>query len=241
MCGRAYETYTDEELHARYLNEKAKRGNPLAGQHGARKPNFNLAPTQDSPIVRVVDGERQLDLFRWQYVPPWEPEFKTKLSTINAKSETVFESRLYKSAIIKHRCIVPLSGFFEWKRDGDSKRPFAIHLKDEPIMSVAGIWSTWRGDGKSELHSFAILTTAANPFMEKIHDRMPVILAPKDEEAWLDPELQDVAKIKKLLKPCPEKWLVAHEVSTLVNSPRNNRAEVLDRVEDDPRLPRAGG
>lgn len=228
MCGRAYETFTEEELAMRYLNRKASQIPKIP----ALSPNYNFCPTQNAPVVRQVDGERQVDLFHWQLIPPWEPEFKTRLSTINAKSETIFESRLYKGIVTKRRCIVPLSGFFEWKRDGEKKRPFAIHLKNEPIMSVAGIWSSWQHGDKPERHSFSILTTEANDFMKKIHDRMPVILAPKDEDAWLDPEIHEPAELMRLMKPCPSSWLASFEVSTMVNSPRNNRPEVLRPVAE---------
>lgn len=223
MCGRAYETYTDDELAMRYLNRKPLR-------LPAFRPSFNLAPTQESPVVRVVEGKRQIDLFHWQFIPPWEKEFKTRLSTINARSESVFTSNLYKGSILKRRCIVPLSGFFEWKRDGERKRPYAIHLKTESIMSVAGIWTTWRHGDDSERHSFAILTTSANSLMKQIHDRMPVILDRADEDSWLDPENQAPERIKNLLKPCPSDHLETYEVSTLVNSPRNNRPEVLNPI-----------
>lgn len=227
MCGRAYSTFTEEELALRYLNKKPRKLPELA-------PNYNFSPTQTAPVIRADDdGNRSIELFHWQFIPPWEPEFKTKLSTINAKSETVFESRLYKGAVLRHRCIVPLSGFFEWKRAGDKKQPFAVHLKAEPIMSVAGIFSVWRPKDGPARYSFALMTTQANGFMKKIHDRMPVILDQKAEEAWLDSELQDEDKIKRLLKPCPDKWLTAHEVSTMVNSPRNNRPECIKSLIDE--------
>jgi putative SOS response-associated peptidase YedK len=98
-------------------------------------------------------------------------------------------------------------------------------------MSVAGIWSTWKHEGSKERHSFSIMTTKANAFMSKIHDRMPVIIGRDDEDAWLDPDCQDKAKIAKLLRPCPASWLKSYEISTMVNSPRNNRKEVLKPLE----------
>ena len=220
MCGRAYSTYTEDELYARYINERAKR-NPLG-----LKPNYNMAPTHKVPVVRIVEGERQLNLFQWQFIPPHEPEFKTKLSTINARCESVFQSRLYGKSILEQRCIVPISGFFEWKQSEGGKRPFCIRLKDEPIMSVAGIWSVWRRQGE-ERFSFSILTTEANSLMAGIHNRMPVILSRAQEADWLNPEVHEETEIQPLLKPCPSEWLEAFEVSTLVNSPRNNQPEVL--------------
>lgn len=226
MCGRAYSTYTSDELEARYLTERLKR-NPL----GRLKPNFNLAPTQTHPIVREEGGKRVFELARWQFVPAWSEEFKTKLSTINAKSETVFDSRLYRGAILRRRCIVPLSGFIEWRASGESpKRPFKIFLKDQPIMSMAGIWEAWRPGTDEEQHSFSILTTAPNALMRKIHNRMPVILSPKAEADWLDEGIQDPARISKLMKTASAKEMEAVEISTAVNSPRNNRPEVLEPV-----------
>lgn len=219
MCGRAYSTYTDEEVYARYLNKKPPKSFEF-------RPNYNLSPTQDAPIVLVREGEKTIDLMRWGYIPPWEKEFKTKLSTINAKAETILESKLYKNAILKRRCVVPLSGFIEWKRDGEIKRPFCIYRNDKSIMSFAGIFGIWEGDGQARF-SFSILTTEPNSFMKGIHDRMPVILDPKDEEAWLDPNFQDPKGILELTKPCASGLLEAYEVSTRINSPKNNSPEVL--------------
>ena len=102
------------------------------------------------------------------------------------------------------------------------------NLKDEPIMNVAGVWDTWRRGTPDERRSFSILTTAANSFMSEIHDRMPVILGRSDEDAWLDPEIHEQEELQKLFKPCPSSWLTAVEVSTLVNSSRNNTSEVLE-------------
>lgn len=222
MCGRAYETYTDEELYFRYLS---KRPITLLPQ---LSPVYNLCPTQNSPVLRLVAGERQFDQMHWQLIPGYEPKFKTKLSTINVRSETVFTSKLYRDLIIRQRCILPLSGFFEWKTDGERKRPFRIHLCDDLIMSVAGIWETWKPGTSHERSSFSILTTAANQFMSKIHERMPVILGRSDEDAWLDPEVHEQEKLQRLFKPCPSSWLTAVEVSPLVNSAKNNSPEILE-------------
>lgn len=221
MCGRAYETYTADELYLQYLNRRPLRLPPL-------QPNYNMCPTQNSPVLRLIDGERQFDGMHWQLVPRWETTFTTKLSTINAKSETAFESRLYRGLVVRQRCVVPLSGFFEWKKDGARKRPFKIHLRDGAIMSVAGIWDTWRSGTPDERRSFAIVTTAANEFMREIHDRMPVILAAPDLDAWMDPEVHEQDTLHQLMKPCPSTWLACAEISTLVNSPKNNSPEILE-------------
>jgi putative SOS response-associated peptidase YedK len=221
MCGRVYQTYTDEELYFQYLNKR-----PLVPLHFT--PIYNLCPTQNSPVLRLVDGEYQFDEMRWQLIPNWEPAFSTKLSTINAKSETVFDSPLFGDLITRQRCVVPISGFYEWKSDGQRKRPFKIHLQTNAIMSVAGIWDTWRSGAPMERRSFSILTTRANRFMSEIHNRMPVILDQASLDDWLSPQIHEQKELQQLMTPCPDGWLCAVEVSPLVNSPKNNTPELLE-------------
>jgi putative SOS response-associated peptidase YedK len=146
--------YNFNEISFLYLNRRPLKLGPL-------KPNFNMSPTHNVPTLRLVDGTREIDTMQWGLIPEWSPEFKMTLFTINARSEVIHASRLYKKTILQRRCIVPVSGFFEWKREG----------KEKP-----GIWTAWRAGTREEQHSFSIMTTAANSFMEKIHDRMPVIL-----------------------------------------------------------------
>jgi putative SOS response-associated peptidase YedK len=233
MCGRAFLTYGAEELVARYLGPDDWASLPEL------RNSYNFAPTQEAPIVLGVGAtgsKKRIITSRWQLVPPWEPEFKTKLSTINAKSETVFQSKLYRSAVLARRCIFPISGFYEWKKDlSGKKRPYAIRLKDKRIMSIAAIWSPWKkpggAPGAAERTSFALLTTSTNSALSPIHDRMPVILRAEDEDAWLDPANRDPARLARLLKPCPSEWLETFEVSTRVNSPRNNDPELLAMIQ----------
>ena len=131
MCGRTYKTYTEEELYFQYLSKR-----PL--NFVEFSPVYNLCPTQNLAVLRLADGERRFEEMRWQLVPDWEPAFTTKLSTINAKSETVFDSSLFGPLVVRQRCIVPISGFFEWKADGQRKRPFKIHLAESNVVD-AGI------------------------------------------------------------------------------------------------------
>jgi putative SOS response-associated peptidase YedK len=221
MCGRAYKTYTEEELYFQYLT---RRGLHLIDF----TPVYNFCPTQNTAVLRIVDDELQFDEMRWQLVPAREPVFSTKLSTINAKSETVFESRLFADIVLRQRCIVSLSGFFEWKNDGYGKRPYKIHRADNAIMSVAGIWERWRAGTPEERRSFTIMTTAANRFMREIHDRMPVILDAAGIAEWLDPEVHERRTLEALLRPCPDECLSAVQISTLVNSAQNDTPEVLE-------------
>ncbi len=229
MCGRAYETYTEEELSIQYLNRRPLR---LDGF----RATFNLAPTERSPVVLVRDGERTIDQLRWGLVPFWAKsvEAAARYSLINARGEEIAEKRSYAKAFRARRCVVPLSGFYEWRRDGKRKRPFAIHLRNRSIMSVAGVWERWQGSGTTTaLLSFSIVTTSANPLMADIHDRMPVVLAEQDIEHWLDPEVHEPERLLPLVRPCPSEWLTAYEVSTAVNSPTHNSPDVFRPISTD--------
>jgi putative SOS response-associated peptidase YedK len=222
MCGRAYSTYTDQELHDRYLNHLPVRIPRL-------EPNYNLSPTQLAPVLRrAPDGKAELCLLRWGLVPSWARDIKIGYSLINARSETVREKPSFRSAIKSRRCVLPLSGFIEWKREGEKKRPFRIFLAGNPIMSVAGIWEEWRSPVGELLETFSILTTSANRFMSPIHDRMPVILSPVGEARWLDRGNRTGEGFDDLFAPSPDEWLSACEISTAINSPRNNRKELLE-------------
>lgn len=226
MCGRAYQTYTDEELAIRYLNKRDLEIPDL-------QPTFNLCPTQVAPVVVEERGERKVELKRWGLVPSWAKSVKDadKYSLINAKGEEIDQKRSFREPFLKRRCIVPVSGFYEWMREGKHKRPFAIHLKDQSIMSLAGIFEHWVDRETGEIvDSFAVVTTAANAFMTNIHNRMPYILNRGQENLWLDSELNDPNPLTELLKTIPNEALVAEEISTLVNSPKNNSPEVLKPI-----------
>jgi len=224
MCGRAYALFTEADLATRYL----KRRPATLGEF---TPTANLAPTQLTPIVREVNGARELARLRWGLVPSWAKELKIGASMINARAQTIAEKPSFRVAFRQRRCIVPLSGFIEWQRDGTRKRPFAIYREDRAILSVAGLWDRWADTDGDEVQTFAVITTEANGFMAPIHGRMPVILEPGDEDAWLSADTGPEA-LHALLVPCAEGRLAAHEVSSLINSPRNNAPELLEPVGD---------
>ncbi len=224
MCGRAYALFTEADLASRYLRHRPEGLLALT-------PNYNLSPTQRTPVVREVGGAREIALLRWGLVPSWAKELKIGASMINARAETIAEKPSFRAAFGQRRCIVPLSGFIEWQREGTRKRPFAIHLRDDSIMSVAGIWERWVDPAGEEVQTFAVITTEANGFMAPIHDRMPVILEPRDEDTWLSAET-DPAALRTLLAPCAQDRLTAYEVSSLINSPRNNAPALLAPVSD---------
>jgi len=162
-------------------------------------------------------------------VPSWASDPKIGYRMINARAETIFTSPAYRTSIRKKRCLIPVDAFYEWQRRGESpKQPYAIHRRDGAPLALAGVWSAWRDPLSEEwLRSCAIVTTTPNELMARIHDRMPVILAPKDWELWLDPGLDDMAELRGLLVPAPADDLEAYPVSTLVNATRNEGADLL--------------
>jgi len=229
MCGRAYFTYTDAELEARYLTQKQHR-HPL----GELKPIYNLCPTEQAPVILVKNGHRTIELLRWGLVPAWAKSIQeaSKYNLINARGEEIAVKQSFKEAFRQRRCLVPLSGFYEWHRiDPKTKTPFSISLTDGNIMSAAGIWESWHSRETGEIvESFSIITIGSNSFMSKIHDRMPVIINPSDEDDWLNPEIKDIKTLQNFLRPCPSEWLKAYEVSTKVNSPKNKDIDLLQPV-----------
>ncbi len=232
MCGRAYHTYTEEELELRYFNEKRKHNH-----FQEFEPNYNLCPTQRTPVVLIRNHAITIEPMRFGLIPFWAKELKdaSKYNLINAKGEEITEKKTYQAAFQQRRCIIPLSGFFEWqKKEGGSKIPHAIYFKNHSILSVAGVWERWKSDSTpEEITSFSIITTQANAFMEQFHSRMPVILNPQDEFDWLNPLNKDLDQLKKYLKPCPNDWLSQHAISPLVNSPKNNSKELLEPLQKE--------
>lgn len=206
------------------------------------EPRFNIAPTQPVPIVRSaprrrldivreVGGIRELVIARWGLIPAWAKDAAIGSRLINARAESVAEKPAFRAAFRARRCIIPASGFYEWRRRGSGpKQPFLIRRKDKQPMGLAGLWESWTDPKTGEVvTSCTIITTEPNALMAELHDRMPVILDPADYGAWLDPGRGG----PELLRPCPEAWLEAVPVSTRVNSPRNDD-ETIIQPEGEP-------
>lgn len=188
-------------------------------------PRWNIAPTQRVPVVLVDDDQRQLQLMRWGLVPPWKEDPAKGPPLINARSETAASKPSFRTAFERRRCLVPATGFYEWKRQGKAKTPFHFTLAGAPLMTLAGLWEVWHDLDGTELRSFTILTTGPNAVMEPIHDRMPVILSPDEWEGWLDPSQGDREALQALLRPYPGEDLRRDQVSPRVNSWKNDDAE----------------
>jgi len=195
------------------------------------KPRYNIAPSQNSPTLMVKEDRRVLVMMRWGLVPFWAKEPSIGYKMINAKSETLSEKPSFRKPFKEKRCLVLADGFYEWeKTDKKNKVPYRFVLKNRQPFAFAGLWDVWKTPEGDTLLSFTIITTRANELMERIHDRMPVILHEKDEAKWLDPEFKDTDKLSSLLQPYPSEQMVAYKVSTIVNSPKNDTPSCIEPV-----------
>ena len=184
-------------------------------------------------IVRTVirqDGKsRQLSLMRWGLVPTWSKDPKAGPPLINARSETIATKPSFRTAFKRRRCLIPADGFYEWQKKADSKTkiPHYIRMAKDRAFAFAGLWETWHGTDGSALDSCTIVTTEANDLMRPLHDRMPVILPEESFAQWLDPKNENVPELEALLRPYSAVEMTAFPISTLVNSPRNERPECI--------------
>jgi putative SOS response-associated peptidase YedK len=223
MCGRFTLSTDKDDLQSRF---------GFTDPQGVLlKPRYNIAPSQRHPIVVVKEDVRELDMMRWGLIPSWAKDTKIGYKMINARAEGIETKASFKTPLKKRRCLVLADGFYEWKKQGKSNKvPFLFILKGGKPFAFAGLWDRWNKEGE-EILSFTIITTRANELMQPIHDRMPVILHEKDEARWLDPELQDEDKLLPLLKSFPSDGMQAYEVSTIVNSPKNDTPECIKPVK----------
>ena len=188
------------------------------------KPRFNVAPTQPAPIVRLRrDGTRAIELMRCGLVPHWaDPGGKKPPLMINARLESLTAKQMFRDALARKRCLVPADGFFEWVGRGAAGRgdkapkPFYFHPRGHALIAFAGLWAWSRDASGADLHSFTIITTPANDLVRPIHDRMPIVLAPDDHAAWLDPAVDGDTARAILGHPAGDDW-VRDAVSTWVN------------------------
>lgn len=192
-------------------------------------PRYNIAPTQEVPAVVAPEGSPRGATLRWGLVPFWAKDPSIGNRMINARSETAAEKPSFRTPFRRSRCLIPADGFFEWRKEEGGKVPFWIHMEDQEPFTMAGLWDRWKEPDGKELFTFTILTTEPNEFLRPIHDRMPVILARDERERWLDPGAP-VEELQALLDPFPAEPMAVREVSTRVNSPRNDDPACLEPV-----------
>ncbi|MEX1007811.1 MAG: SOS response-associated peptidase [Acidimicrobiia bacterium] len=242
MCGRFVQASSPELLAERF-------GVSENDIEVGREPDYNVTPRAWVPAVRERRRDdpptRVLTPLRWGLVPSWAKSPAIGDKQINARAESVAERPAYKRAFRKRRCIVPADAFYEWKAATEApssgrrppKVPYAVRRRDGEPIAFAGLWEIWRdpavaGDDDPDawLRTCVIVTTRANELLAPIHDRMPVVLAEDAWDTWLDPKNEDVATLERLLVPAPDEWFEAYEVSTRVNKPENNDADLLQPV-----------
>jgi putative SOS response-associated peptidase YedK len=191
-------------------------------------PRFNIAPTQ--PVLAIPnDGGQAADFFVWGLIPSWAKDPSIGNRLINARGETLAEKPAFRGGYKYKRCLIPADGFYEWKaqRGSKTKTPHFIHLKTGEPFAFAGLWDEWHSPDGSAIRSCTIVTTAPNSLMAPIHNRMPMILGSRDYAEWLDKAVRTPESLNHLLRPFPAELMEAHAVSTLVNSPANDRPECI--------------
>ncbi|UCF81671.1 MAG: SOS response-associated peptidase [Acidobacteriota bacterium] len=202
------------------------------------EPRYNIAPTQPVAAVRRRESgsKRELALLRWGLVPPWVKSLRIGARMINARAETLSQRPAFREAFKHRRCLIPADGFYEWRREGKRKQPFYFRLRGGGLFAFAGLWERWEGQGDA-VESCTLLTTDANELLRSFHERMPVILDPKDYEAWLDPGMQGEEKLRPLLmKAYPQDEIASHAVGLRVNSPRNDDPSCIEPFAPPPML-----
>ncbi len=217
MCGRFTQAYTWQEVHD-FLN--------ILGPAQNLRPRYNIAPTTDIDVVVGHEGARLLTRMRWGLCPGWWKKTLGELpATFNARAETIAEKPMFRSAFRRSRCVVPASGFYEWRPESGGKQPYYITAADGSILLIAGLWETWTDPATNEpVKSCTLIVTSANNSMAAIHDRMPVFLQRGDADRWLA-----IAGGAELLKPAPEGFLRWWPVSRRVNA--TGRADVAGLIE----------
>jgi putative SOS response-associated peptidase YedK len=219
MCGRFTLTIDPAELKERF------------GEYtwpSQFAPRYNIAPTQ--PVLAVSnDGRRTAEFFVWGLIPSWAKDPAIGSRLINARAETLAEKPSFRGAFKYKRCLILADGFYEWKSQPGTKVkvPHFIHMQDRQPFAFAGLWDSWNSPDGSQVRTCTIITTTPNKLMATLHNRMPVILDPANYEQWLDPAPRAPDSLAPLLEPFPDERMAAHAVSTLVNSPANDRPELV--------------
>jgi len=255
MCGRYASSSRPEDLVEEFDVDEDRTGervrsilvtpqSPPAGQ-----PDFNMAPTKAAPVVLTRAGRgdphaeptRQLRLLTWGLVPSWSRDVKVGLRMTNARSESLLGRSSFARAAASRRCLVPADGWYEWQvsptavdaKGKPRKQPFFIHRSDGGPMAMAGLYEFWRDRALAEddpdawLATYTIITTAAEPGLDRIHDRQPLVLERADWDDWLDPTATDLARVKAHLEFSAPERFDAYPVSMAVSSSRNNGAQLL--------------
>lgn len=219
MCGRFAQQRPASELAERFAAE------PLVPDPD---PHYNVAPTDEALVVVQREDRRAITTYRWGLIPPWAADAAIGSRTFNARGETVATTPAFRDSFRRRRCIVPVDAFYEWRREGRARQPFAIRARDGGPLALAGLWSGWRDPQTDRVRrTFTIVTIRASAAIAELHDRMPVILAPDDWATWLECDRSELGELHGLIAPAPPETVTIHPVRPLVNDVRNDGPELL--------------
>jgi putative SOS response-associated peptidase YedK len=219
MCGRFTLTVNPAELQDTFTDYSFP--NRFA-------PRFNIAPSQ--PVLAIPnDGLNKADFFIWGLIPMWAKDPSIGNRLINARGETIAEKPSFRGSFKHKRCLILADGFYEWKTAAGkkTKTPYFIHMKDRKPFAIAGLWDSWESPNGSSVKTCTIITTEPNELMVSLHNRMPVILHPRDYGKWLEPSPQTPESLLPLIKPYPADIMSAYAVSILVNKPENDTPQLV--------------
>jgi putative SOS response-associated peptidase YedK len=212
MCGRYSLIFIDD------LGNRFRVFNPMIGA----RSRFNIAPGNEMPVIVSDDtnvNKNNLVLMKWGLVPHWTRDLRSAKRPINARADTLTEKPSFAGLLKNRRCLVPASGFFEWKKKGTKKIPFYFHQPESPLFAFAGLYDQWNDPEGKTLLTYTIITVEPNDLVAKIHNRMPSILSGENEDRWLSKTSLSNGELKEILTPFPAEYLSMYPVSPLVNTP----------------------
>jgi putative SOS response-associated peptidase YedK len=216
MCGRYSLICIDD------LGNRFRVFDPMMGA----RSKFNVSPASEMPVIVRSEGNH-VAIMRWGLIPSGTRDIRAAKSLINARAETLEEKPAFRLLLKTHRCLIPASGFFEWKNEGKKKNPYYIRLLDDPLLSFAGLYDQWHNPEGMTVSTYTIITCEANPLVAPLHDRMPVILSRSGEDRWLDPHPLTPEDLNRILVPYPAGCMEAIPVSHLVNNPAADDERVI--------------
>ena len=220
MCGRFTQQRPASELAEIFGAE------PLAEELGAR---FNVAPTDDAFVVVQREDRRAITAYRWGLVPHWSTDARAGSRMFNARAETLTTSPAFREAFRRRRCLVPVDGFYEWKREDTGRQPYLVERSDGRPLVLAGLWAGWHDPATEQVRrTFSIVTTTPNGALAGLHARMPVILTDRDWDRWLDPAPDYAGELLGLVQPTDEVALQIRAVARHVNDVRRDGPELIE-------------
>lgn len=220
MCGRYTNAAKKDQIRKEF---SAKIPNAVSD-----KPRYNIAPSQMIEVVLNDNTERIVSLLKWGLIPHWAKDAEIGNKLINARGETLSEKPSFRDAFKNRRCIIPATGFYEWKKGRDGKQPYYFHLKEKDVFGFAGLWEEWIDKETNKvIETCTIITTEANEVLKPVHDRMPVILKAEDYDEWLDTTIKKAENLQKFLAPYSANEMESYSVSKSVNVPDSDSKELI--------------